>query len=490
MIYRVLLVDDEMPSLRYIQSIVEKYAPSFRVASACTGSEKALEYLRDHPVDLLITDINMHGTNGIELSRQARALYPDIHIVIISGYAEFEYAQGAIQAAVEEYILKPVSVSQMRGVLARLKEQLDGEFSAKIHKLLPVLACGSPADPEAVRILFGASNYRFALIRFGNLNLRLPETLNATAVAPCPDTECFALCGRDEDEQILIFNEQDLEPFLTDISVYMSQHSSVSTWTVVYQSATQPIGALSGFIRQALPMLQRQVSIGRHQILPLNASGKVDETPHISCSKLRQLSYFASSGKPASLKEYFLSLAGDWERVKLKQVQAWTMVRQMARSLAGDMPSLDARLDDVLSEIQDLFLYASSYGDLLLNIYTVLFDDNTSKDRKMSTRELYDYAIRYIDENYAKPLSMQSVCEDIGISRTYLSRLFRRYSDSTFNAYLTRRRIEAAMQLLSDRPNILLRDVAACVGYEDSSYFSKVFHQYSGQTPSQYATRR
>ena len=80
-------------------------------------------------------------------------------------------------------------------------------------------------------------------------------------------------------------------------------------------------------------------------------------------------------------------------------------------------------------------------------------------------------------------MSMQSVCEEIGISRTYLSRLFRRYGDSTFNAYLTSRRMEAAMQLLQERPNILLRDVAACVGYEDSSYFSKVFHQYSGLTP-------
>ena len=85
---------------------------------------------------------------------------------------------------------------------------------------------------------------------------------------------------------------------------------------------------------------------------------------------------------------------------------------------------------------------------------------------------------------------MQSVCEEIGVSRTYLSRLFRRFSDSTFNIYLTRRRMEAAMQLLRDRPNILLRDVAACVGYDDSSYFSKVFHQYSGLTPSQYAVRK
>jgi two-component system response regulator YesN len=94
--------------------------------------------------------------------------------------------------------------------------------------------------------------------------------------------------------------------------------------------------------------------------------------------------------------------------------------------------------------------------------------------------------VHYIEENYAQPLSMQSVCDEIGISQTYLSRLFRKYSETTFNAFLTRCRMEAAMKLLRDKPDLLLRDVAACVGYDDSSYFTKVFHQYTGKTPSQF----
>ena len=83
---------------------------------------------------------------------------------------------------------------------------------------------------------------------------------------------------------------------------------------------------------------------------------------------------------------------------------------------------------------------------------------------------------------------MQSVCDEIGISQTYLSRLFRKYSNTTFNAFLTKCRMEAAMQLLLEKPDLLLRDVAACVGYEDSYYFTKVFRQYTGKTPSQWTT--
>ena len=123
----------------------------------------------------------------------------------------------------------------------------------------------------------------------------------------------------------------------------------------------------------------------------------------------------------------------------------------------------------------------------MASLYAMLYDDGNIRDKKLSTRELYDYAVQYILEHYASPLSMQSVCDEIGISQTYLSRLFRKYSDTTFNAYLTRCRMEAAKQLLRDKPDLLLRDVAAMVGYEDSSYFTKVFHQHTGQTPSQFA---
>lgn len=70
MAYQVLLVDDELPALRFIQSIIEKYAPDFQVTHTCPSGEKAYEYLQSHAVDVLITDIAMQRMNGIG-ARQA-----------------------------------------------------------------------------------------------------------------------------------------------------------------------------------------------------------------------------------------------------------------------------------------------------------------------------------------------------------------------------------------------------------------------------------
>ena len=123
--YKVLIVDDETPALRYLQTIVEKYAPSCEIAGCCTSGEEALARLQKEHIDLLLTDISMPAMDGISLSMEARQMQPDIHIIIVTGYADFEYAKGAIQASVDDYILKPVSVSQMKDALDKLRLRMD-----------------------------------------------------------------------------------------------------------------------------------------------------------------------------------------------------------------------------------------------------------------------------------------------------------------------------------------------------------------------------
>ena len=139
--------------------------------------------------------------------------------------------------------------------------------------------------------------------------------------------------------------------------------------------------------------------------------------------------------------------------------------------------------------MRELLISASTYGDLMASLYSVLFDKGAIKDKKLTTEDLYQYAIAYINENYSKAISIQNVCTEIGISQTYLSRLFRKHGNTSFSTYLTQCRLNAAMELIRQHPDMALRNVASCVGYEDYAYFSKVFHQSMGCTPSQWATQ-
>lgn len=486
--YRVLIVDDEMPALRFVQSIIEQFAQNFQVVGTAASGEQGFQFLEQHPVDLLITDIGMRGMNGIELAQSARALQPNIRIVIISGYGEFEYAQGAIQAGVDEYLLKPVSISKMTAILQALEKKMDDSSNDLAATLLPAIACGQPYSKNKALQLYRQKTFYFALIRWGNLDMRLPCALNAASMVFPRDEHFDVLRGRDDDERILIAPSMPMEEFLSGLSVYMTKPGSLPTWTAIYTPQAREIEALPSFIEWAIQMLQSRTVIGKHQILRYAGGSAVQESARLPAADLKQLAYFISMGKYRMIKDYFVSLAVVWEREQTPQLQAWQMIRQIIYQAVAVYPPLSNQLEETLTEFSDTIRCASSYGDLMSSVYTLLFENGSIRDRKLSTQELYDYAVKYIEENYAQPLGMQSVCDEIGISQTYLSRLFRKYSDTTFNAFLTRCRMEAAMKLLREKPDLLLRDVAACVGYDDSSYFTKVFHQYTGKTPSQFTS--
>lgn len=202
--YRVLIVDDEMPALRFVQSIIERFSKNFQVTGVATSGEQGFQLLEQQMFDLLITDIGMRGMNGIELAQAARAMQPNIRIVIISGYGKFEYAQGAIQAGVDDYLLKPVSISKMTAILENLEKKLNANQSDLNATLLPAIACRQPYSQESAAQLYWNKAFHFALVRWGNLDMQLPKTLGASSMVYPQDAHFQVLRGRDEDERILV----------------------------------------------------------------------------------------------------------------------------------------------------------------------------------------------------------------------------------------------------------------------------------------------
>lgn len=484
--YRILLVDDEMPALRFLQAIIGKYAPDFSVCASYTNGAAALEYLGKYPVDLLITDISMDGMNGIELAQAAREARPDIHILILSGYSEFEYAQGAIRAAVDDYILKPVPIPQITKALKTIREKLDEEAGAKGPALLSALFSGAPFDENLLERLYGGAKYHFALVRWGNLRLLQPP-LTGTAAVPLTDAPFSALYGRDDDEQILFMSARTpAGEFQQAVKAYVAQRKPTA-WTILFSRRPEPFREIAGFFGRAARQMEKTVVVGRRQFAFLGQSDR-QECPRIPAATLKKLDLFMQGGDLKMVKVNFLSLAVDWEKRQVPQLYVYTMVQQIVNLALASRPTLATRQDAVFRDVDELMKYASSYGELMAGLYTVLFDENALHDKKLTAEDLYACAVRYVREKYAQPISIQHVCAEVGISQTYLSRLFRKFGSTSFNSFLTRCRMESAMSMIRENADLPLRSIAACVGYDDYAYFSKVFHQYVGCTPSQFAS--
>ncbi len=486
--YSILLVDDETPALRFLQAIIQKYAEDFSVAESCQSGEAAVAFLRERAVDLLLTDISMPGMDGIALALEARALHPDIHIVIVSGYADFEYAKGAIQAAVDDYILKPVSVTHIKEILSKIKGKLDEESAQKTPPLLSALFSGGDYDKALLHRLYGDEKYYFALARWGNLGFSQGD-LRVTSVLPLPEARFSSLYGRDEDEQLLFASAAKLSSvdFQSAVKAYVAQRKNAATSTIVFARGGAPFASFPNFFARADLAMNQAVVIGRRQFVFLTDVSQGDATRYIPNNVIKRLEYFIQEPNLKMVKDTFITLAADWEKRQLPQRYAATMVQQLTHLVLTARPVPGPQQDVMMREADELLRYAVSYGELMAGLYATLFDDNLVQDRKLTAEDLYNFSIRYIQEKYAQPINIQSVCAEIGISQTYLSRLFRKHGNTTFIAYLTQCRMNGAQTLIREHPEISLREVARCVGYDDYAYFNKVFHQFVGCSPSQWA---
>ena len=101
---RVLLAEDETAIRRGITTLIETVNPLFRVVAAVKNGREAIDYLDKNKVDVVITDINMPIVSGVELMSYLHQNHPDVFVVVISGYDDFNYARSAIQYGSEDYL--------------------------------------------------------------------------------------------------------------------------------------------------------------------------------------------------------------------------------------------------------------------------------------------------------------------------------------------------------------------------------------------------
>lgn len=129
MLYKCIVVEDEAPIRRNIVRKINELDIGFTVTGEAMDGEIGMKLIENDIPHLVITDIQMPVMDGIELVKRIYFAYPSIKVIILSGYDEFSYAQQAIKYEVKEYLLKPVSLDDLRSSLVKVKMLLDSDLS-------------------------------------------------------------------------------------------------------------------------------------------------------------------------------------------------------------------------------------------------------------------------------------------------------------------------------------------------------------------------
>lgn len=121
---RILLVDDEPIVLEGLSNIIQRFEGDWQIVGALTSGEEALKALPRLRPDLIITDIRMYELSGLELAAQVRQHYPDMLVVLLTGHADFSFAQQAVAIGAFEYLLKPSRYEDILSCLRRARHLL------------------------------------------------------------------------------------------------------------------------------------------------------------------------------------------------------------------------------------------------------------------------------------------------------------------------------------------------------------------------------
>ena len=136
--YKLMIVDDE-ENIRFGLSTAYGWEKlGFSVSYLAKNGYDAIEYLQKHPVDVILSDIKMPILDGLELAAFLQSNYPEILLVLLSGFAEFEYAQKALRYGVKDYLLKPIQYDNLLDTFQKIQDHLNEKRGLKkIDDLAP-----------------------------------------------------------------------------------------------------------------------------------------------------------------------------------------------------------------------------------------------------------------------------------------------------------------------------------------------------------------
>lgn len=484
----VFIAEDESVAREQIKLLVGKF-PAFQVIGEAGDGDAASEMIKKLHPDLLFTDIRMPGKNGLELLADVRENCPSVELVVISGYSDFEYAKGAMQNGCLDYLLKPVSPRQFRGMMERLEELICTKQMEERTRIFEDIVREEQIEEQIektrLKRFFPFSSYHIALVRKLGLPGLWGRSNRITITSEMEELNC--IYGRDCQEALYLWPEE-----LLSIPAFENRQREKNAddgyCTVISYMSGISVEEIPQRVRAMYKILNQQLVLGKSQFLraeslpEMEADIKNDfdrpqieyyiqrqEWKHVNYEIEKVMDLYAKSGYPLYKLEVAVS------------------------HLLADLSSyFDVELD-YRGDLEETFCYAESMDELikvLEDYIKEVFQKGSFGNEKIDTEAYFEKVIQYVQENLNHPLTLQQLSDFFGMSSSYMSRLFKKYAQVPFNVYLTRARIQKACGLFEKNPDYLVKDVAEMVGISDQFYFSRLFRSITGDTPTQYAKKQ
>lgn len=439
--YKLIIVDDEAGIHELLKNAIEKLIGGYEVVGCFINGIEALEYINRHEVDVVLTDIKMPDVDGLELCKQLYRHYPEIKVIILSGYGEFEYAKKAIAYNVTDYLLKAVDIKELSASLRKIEKLLDYQNNKTdredevLERFCTDLIVGSLTREEIKRRYY---------------ELDIPYDI--------------------DDVKISIY-QMDFENY-SDIMKnawrYESEYFQDAVLGVI-QSVTKEDNG--GIVVEILSNKERTL-FGIFSDTPMN-NFEESVLEHIGdimglrarCSNILDyagLFEVSDNNNILDNKEIY--------KIMISYIKM--LSTDKAKTIISRMMKLD---EDEINTIDDKYEMGKNIDvDDAYDVIRTQLDDDT----------IISTAKAYIAQNFDKDISRQEVADEMFFNAAYFARFFKQETGITIGNYILQTRIDNAIKLLEQ--NIKVQDIAKMSGFKNIRHFQRVFKSYTGYSPTDY----
>lgn len=525
---KVLLVDDEPFIIQGLQVLIDWEKEGYEPPITASNGQEAYDILLRENIDLVIADINMPIMTGLELLKNIREKGgTNAYFVILSGYAEFSYAQEAIRYDCTDYILKPVEEESLKNVIQKVRamktvtdqENESGKLMEKAY-----------LDRNLIAILLG--KYDTENVEYVQNYIEITEDMRFVEV----QLEIDNLVEEYSDEEIRGFLRK-----LYDASRdYLREFSQYCIFDVASLEKVYDIG----FLYTNKMALSRQMGEREYLADYLKYIKDVTRLPVImlvgkrvssinGISKSYGAAYMLRSLQGFRMKKDIYYYEDEAQVTGGGIVLCKKSLDELIHAIEeNDHINIKQKIDAFYDEMQTLgvtgetmnlninyllfqliHIASEQDGDVNQEEILRLISENTFEDgimrgskihlmrmaseygnylgqlRKKVSRGVLGEIEKEIKTNYASNLTLKELSERYFLNSAYLGQIFRKKYGCSFKDYLNQYRMEEAAKLLL-RTDRKIYEIAESVGYKDVDYFVNRFIAIKGCTPAKFRKQK
>ena len=508
MILSVIIVDDESYVRVSVKNRVDWAAYHAQIVGEASSGKQALTLIEKLHPDIVITDIRMPDMNGLELIRLAKIQNQSLNFIILSGYGDFTYAKQALQLGVHDFIEKPVNEIELGNALcsvaAKLKTHRDNKTTDRqpVNKVLRN-HCLRQTLLHSVKI----HTLEDSVFSFPSYILAMIQLLNVKSFGD-PNYLCEAVEG--------FFNSQDHNLSCYVFPIDVSQRL-FSVLFGIHSSLNNNLPIISKKLRYLLQTVLDDPSsdmyIAYLETTTLDgAYHKILYTMKCRLLEPKKKDLFSSEIENKTVIHASIRDSIKILRHSIADMKEYQFHQKLTQIIPDDGQGLTViMLEWIIQEIRSelslllsekhfsiysptldeiaqsgYLLHFSSLSTLRNQLYTVtkiIFEAAKTDDD--SNADIVSQIIDYVDENYNTSLTLSSIGARFYMNPIYLSSLFKRKTGHNLFQYIENIRMNRAKHLLANS-DLILKEVALFVGYNDTNYFGKVFRKNVGISPTEF----